>query len=376
MQPRVTLITNIIAPYRLPAFAELAKAVKLSVLFCARSSNAGLDWRFSRDDFPFDAQILGGPAWQLTLRGSPDNPGPVYYWSPNVLRALGRRRPDVVITGGYSMPSIYAGLYCRMTQKRLLLFSDGTAQSERNITVAQRLARAWLVPRSDGALAASRPALERFRALGVPAGRIFFAPHCTDLSPSAKPRSPSPAGPLRVLFVGRLVPRKGVDTLLRGVRLAEQMGADVELTVVGDGSEAAALRRLASDLQLEHVRFLGFLDRAALPAAFADAEVFVFPTRGDTFGIALLEAAQAGLALLSSPCAGAGEELVRDGKTGFLVDPRSAQQLAQRLVELDADRALCARLGKAAAEAASEYTPAQSAEGYKAAIFACLATVP
>ena len=93
------------------------------------------------------------------------------------------------------------------------------------------------------------------------------------------------------------------------------------------------------------MRFLGFLDRAELPAAFADADVFSFPTAGDTFGIALLEAAQAGLALLSSPYAGASEDLVRDGKTGFLVDPQSAQQLPETLVQLDADRVMCSRPG-------------------------------
>ena len=57
------MITNIIAPYRLATFAELAQAVELSVLFCDQGGGAGLDWRLSVDDYPFDAEILGGVSW-------------------------------------------------------------------------------------------------------------------------------------------------------------------------------------------------------------------------------------------------------------------------------------------------------------------------
>ena len=153
MHPKVTVITNIIAPYRLATFAELAQAVELSVLFCDQGGGAGLDWRLSVDDYPFDAEILGGVSWHGRQHASLDNAAPVYYLSPNVLRALRRRNPDVIITGGYSMPSLYASLYCRLKQKRLILFSDGTPRSERHISAAQQLARAWLIRGSDAALA-------------------------------------------------------------------------------------------------------------------------------------------------------------------------------------------------------------------------------
>jgi glycosyltransferase involved in cell wall biosynthesis len=88
---------------------------------------------------------------------------------------------------------------------------------------------------------------------------------------------------------------------------------------------------------------------------------------GDTFGIVLLEAAAAGLALIASPHAGAARDLVDDTEAGVVVEPRDTSALARALATLARDPELRRVMGRAAHALAAERTPARTAEAYLAA---------
>ena len=120
------------------------------------------------------------------------------------------------------------------------------------------------------------------------------------------------------------------------------------------------------------VEWLGFVAHADLPRVFARADAFVFPTLMDPFGIALLEAAAAGLPLVTSPHAGATADFVRDGRNGLVVDPDDRERLADALGRLAADARLRRRLGEAAFAVTADRTPAATARGYVAAVEAAL----
>ncbi|MFG2024788.1 glycosyltransferase family 4 protein [Streptomyces sp. NPDC048825] len=159
-----------------------------------------------------------------------------------------------------------------------------------------------------------------------------------------------------VLFVGRLTPHKGVDRLLRA------LSPDVPLTVVGttghdprppESGYPQLLSRLASGKQ---VRFVHQADDAEVAALYRRAAVFCLPSVPETcygrrvaiselLGLAVIEAMASGTAVVCSRVGGL-PEVVRDGETGFLVDPGDVAQLRDRIRTLVADRPLARRLGE------------------------------
>jgi glycosyltransferase involved in cell wall biosynthesis len=142
--------------------------------------------------------------------------------------------------------------------------------------------------------------------------------------------------------------------------------------VVGTGDDEADLRSLADELGLGDVRWLGFVEQYELPALFASANGFAFPTLDDPFGIVLLEAAAAGLAPIASLHGGATADIVVDRQTGFVVDPNDIESFAAAITELARDPYLREQMGRSIHTLATERTPADTAEAYLRAARAVL----
>jgi len=357
---RVCFITDINTPYMAPVFEALAARCELTVLFGSKTGSRAMAWSLAAPRFRH--RVVGGPA----IRRSADAAD--IYPSPRVLAELRRARPDVVISGGFSFPSLYAAAYCRTSRARLLVQSDGTSRSEAGLGRDQRLTRALLARAAHGAVGNSRLATERLAELGFEP--VFDAPHSTDIErflDVGRARVQRADGAIRVVTVGRLLAAKGIDLLLRAVAQARDQGVAVSVTIVGEGDDEPRLRALASELALTDVHWQGFVEPGDLPAQLARADLFAFPTLGDTFGIVLLEAAAAGLPLVCSPHAGAAGDLVRDGETGFVVEPRDTGAYAGALITLAGDAGLRRGMGRAAHELASRRTPADTAAAYLAA---------
>jgi glycosyltransferase involved in cell wall biosynthesis len=160
----------------------------------------------------------------------------------------------------------------------------------------------------------------------------------------------------RILFVGRLVEKKGVSVLFDALRLLDETGYD--LRIVGDGPLRSQLTAESSGLS---VSFTGVLGRQALAEEFGTASIAVFPSAqassGDQDGlpVALLEAMSTGCAVVASDLPGLRDAVV-DGQCGLLTIPGSAEELAIVLGRLLRDPLLCGQLGRAAATRAENYS--------------------
>ena len=364
---RIAFVTDIVTPYMVAVLDALAQLATLHVVFCSRTGTRGMDWTI---ELRFSHEIVEG----LTIRRrTPDATD--YYLSPGILAALHRARPEAIISGGFSFPSLYAAAYGHLRGVPVLVHSDGTARSEAALGLQNRLSRAALRRLTWGAVANSEPAAERFAEIGFPAERIFRAPHVIHIEPFwqvAAQRERGASGPLKMLFVGRLIPRKGCEWLLRACAAARQTGVDIELTVVGRGGEENRLRDIAEQLDVP-VCWLGFVDQPQLPEIYGQADAFAFPTLDDPFGIVVLEAAAAGLPVIASPHGGATADLVRDGHNGFVVEPTDVDAMAAAITRLARDPELRARMGRAAREGTRGRTPAGSSRGYLEAVLAATA---
>ncbi|CAB4887308.1 unannotated protein [freshwater metagenome] len=159
-------------------------------------------------------------------------------------------------------------------------------------------------------------------------------------------------GPIRLLFVGRLVYYKGLDTLLR----AMAMVPNATLRIVGDGPDRAALEALSAQLGLaDRVEFSGFLYDRELALSYGAADVFVLPSnsKAESFGMAMSEAMANGLPAVSTSL-GTGTDWVNlDEVTGLVVPPDSPPDLATAIGRLQ-DPELREALGIAASQRAHD----------------------
>lgn len=154
----------------------------------------------------------------------------------------------------------------------------------------------------------------------------------------------------RILAVGRLVPKKGFDLLLRALPGILVRRPDAVVEIAGDGPELDALRRLAAELGVaKKVRFLGSVDRDRVRDLLGAAGVFVLPCRSDPSGdrdgipVALMEAMASGVPAVSTRLSGV-PELVRDGDTGVLCTPDDAGAIELAVTRVLADSRLAAGL--------------------------------
>ena len=362
---RVAFVTDIPTPYMLEVLDALAGIVDLTVLFCAHTGSRAMPWA-QRGLQRFRYRVIDG----LAIRsGAPD--GADYYLSPRILTALARSRPRAVISAGYSLPTAYAAIYCRLRRSPLIIYSDGSSWYERKLGRHQLIARAVLLRAASACVAKSKPAAERFLELGVAADRIFLAPHSSTMDRLwrvARERDYGRRDRFTILTAGRLVPHKGVDRLLLAAARLEPRHPPIRLVVAGSGPESHRLRRLAEELGLHDVHFRGFVDHGDMPRLYAEADCFAFPTFDDPFGIVLLEAAAAGLPLVASRHAGATWDLIGDGEAGVIVDPADADGFAAALADLAHDPERRRRLGRSAHLATLDRSPEDSARGYVSAI--------
>lgn len=194
---------------------------------------------------------------------------------------------------------------------------------------------------------------------GVDTSRFYPIP-----SDEAKEYIGVPPCEQMLLFVGRIEPLKGIDTLIQAISLMRKMGVYVCLSVIGgepnpsaetENTEMARLKEMCKQAGLsDMVTFLGKRGQDTLPYYYSAAEAVVVPSHYESFGMVALEAMACGAPVVASQVGGLAY-LVKDGETGFTVPVDDPKALAERLALLINDHALRKRLGSQAAQAAKGY---------------------
>jgi glycosyltransferase involved in cell wall biosynthesis len=360
---RLTLLTEIPAPFRLPLFNALAAedGIDLQVLFLSEEDPRRTHYRFYADELRASWRVLHGRSirrggvWLILNRG--------------VVRALERQRPDVVIVGGWNQPAFWvAALWCRARHRKLVVWIESTSGDARSGLALLERAKRWFARHSDAALVPGRLSAEFAHGLGTPRDRIRIAPNAIDgeifgervaerRAHREQLRADLGISGFVVLYVGRLDVEKGLDTLIESMR--DVLGT---LVLVGGGETEQELRALAGD----DVRFTGPLERDALVDWYAAADAFVLPSISEPWGMVLNEAAAAGLPLVATDAAGAAHELIEDGRNGFRVPAGDRGALNEALGRLADDETLRAAAGQRSLEVARRFTP----EAWAAAVAA------
>jgi glycosyltransferase involved in cell wall biosynthesis len=236
-----------------------------------------------------------------------------------------------------------SGCKCRLVVGTHNYFSTSSAISPRFLDrLTPPLAR-WLYPRADCAAAVSSDvARDLVSTIGLREDFVHMIPNPVDIQravagarePADHPFFRLAHGPVLVA-VGRFVPEKGFDVLLRALpRVRESV--DAKLVILGEGSQRNALEALVDELQLrEHIALPGFVDN---PFSFmAAAAALVAPSRLEGFGNVLVEAMACGTPVVATDCPGGPSEILQDGRYGPVVETGWAGPLAEAILSTLAD---------------------------------------
>jgi glycosyltransferase involved in cell wall biosynthesis len=196
--------------------------------------------------------------------------------------------------------------------------------------------------------------------------RVEVIPHGVDAERFCPARD-WPVDDGYILFVGRLVAQKGVDTLLRAFSAVLRRCPDVHLVLAGDGDLELFFVRVARYLGFPHrISFVKWQSGAALVKLYQRAQVVVMPSHYEPFGLVALEAMACGRPVVASRVGGLAE-IIEDGVQGYLVPAGDHLELARRLVSLILRPKLRQRMGRAARARAKRFTWARAAAQTEAA---------
>jgi len=159
----------------------------------------------------------------------------------------------------------------------------------------------------------------------------------------------------KIIYVGGLRKVKGIKYLLKAMKMIISERTNTSLTIIGNGEEYYSLKKIATDLGIaESVEFLGHVDNDKIPKHLDSSDILVLPSLSEGFPNIILEALASGLPIICTDITGI-REIILNGKNGFLVEPKSSQQITKKLFALIDDGNLYEEISRNNIIAAEKY---------------------
>jgi len=376
MRRRFVVLTEIIAPYRIPVFNALAQhpQIDLHVIFLADTDPTLRQWHVYAHEIEFSYEVLPSWRWRIGEYNVLLNRG--------LTSALKQAAPEAVLCGGYNYLTSWECLsWARRNDVRFLLWVESTARDSRNRRALVELLKKKYITHCDGFVVPGKSSRQYLLECGAAGMDIFVAPNAVDnhffsAAAAARMQDLDLRAALQLptryfLFVGRLVPAKGVFDLLQAYgMLPPVFRKKIGLVFVGDGVAKSELGRLAASIWPGSVQFCGFVQRELLPAYYAFADALVLPTHSDTWGLVVNEAMACGLPIVVSDVAGCVADLVDDSWNGRVIHSADSSELAAALAEVAGSSDIRAAMGARSSERIRAYSPEACANGIATALFA------
>lgn len=367
--PPVVVVTGALAPYTHVLYERLAERLAdrdgraLHVLSCTPRESAR-QWVMPPPRL-YRHAVLPGLRWH---RSSIRN----LYLNPAVVPRLAALRPAAVVLNDFSPTMLFAAAATRLRRIPTLVRTDGVIETDPGQRSApHRWLRRAIVSGAAAGIGPSEGSGAVLARYGLPPGRFVLSPLFPAWTPPAPP-PPDAARPYDLLFCGMLNEEvKGARFFTDVVLACRDRGRRLSVRVAGDGPLRAEMEARFAQAGIV-ARFDGFLAQEALPDVYASARLFLFPSRGDVWGIVVQEALQSGTPVLASPHSGAARGLLEAYGCGEVRPMIVAEWAAASLHLLDDERRRQDLRG-AAARALPHFTVEAAVAGYLDALEPLLA---
>jgi glycosyltransferase involved in cell wall biosynthesis len=284
-------------------------------------------------------------------------------------------KPNIVFTKAFSIWTALAIIYKLLTRSRVIIAYEGSSPGvDYSKSVWRTRLRSLMSAQADAFVTNSHAGKAYLTdVLGADPNCVFVhpyevaSPHLLfesqqqlDLAKAKKPV---------FITVGQLIPRKGIDLLLEACMLLKSQGLnDYTVWIAGKGPQQEELEAKTEQAGLsEQIKFLGWVDYSSLGYYFSAADVFVFPTLADTWGLVTLEAMAIGKPAICSQYAGTAE-MVADGENGYVIDPKRPQMLADKMKVFIQRPELAIAMGEKAKQSMSRYSPEVVAQSLQSVV--------
>ncbi len=373
---RAALVTNVLPHYRVKGFELLARRLAGRIDFFVLTETMAHRNFIRADSHPnLSVHVLPGKAF---ARPPFDD---VHLNDPRTVL----RDHDLIILSGWDEPTfILLWLLAQLQGKRAAFWIESTYHDGIRTTWKESYKR-FLLRRAVGAIVMGKNSAAYCEWLGMPHSKIFIAPNAGDsdyFRAQAATLEPKRDG-LRqqlglegivILFVGRMIEfYKNVSTLLRAQRCIQEKNLPAQLILIGEGPDRVLYEQLTRELNLQNVRFENFMSRAELARYYAASDIFVLPSRSETWGQVINEAMEFALPIVTTQNVGASADLVCDGENGFVVPTNDVNALVGALELLIQNASVRHTMGERSCEIISHYTPEVWADAFARAVETMLA---
>lgn len=352
--------------YWQPAISKLAQMFPQTTVFTGH-------WQGFAPGFEetFAVEVLERKVIQLT-RTSTGYGNSFTYLSLNIVSRLFRFKPHLIFTSSFGVWTILALLLKPLAKWQVVIAYEGSSPSVDYRGSALRLGlRRAMVKAADALITNSKGGKAYLiDILKAKENKVFRQPYevpaTTALFGNTQQDERDNIEQLQkpvFLFVGGIVPRKGLHLLLEACVVLHKRGyRNYTLLVVGDGAQRKELEAFSQKHDLaDCVKWTGRVDYGSLGDYFRNADVFVLPTLEDTWGVVVLEAMALGKPVLCSKWAGASE-MVIEGENGFLFEPHQPEELAEVMRRFIEQPNLSVSMGYKSQQLMAQHTPEIAAQ--------------
>lgn len=292
--------------------------------------------------------------------------------SPSIIGHLLKFRPQIVFPQAFSLWTVLVVLLKPLCGWKIAIIYDGSSPNTDFRDSSFRTFVRRILAKFADAFVSNSQAGKRYlvEALNVPEAEVFTRTYLVpDAETLLKPLSEDQQNlglkqPI-FLYVGRITARKGIKTLLQACAILKKQGySDYTLLIVGKGDQQDELEAFIKEQDFpEQVNWVGWVDYGSLGAYFQQANIFVFPTFEDVWGMVVPEAMVFGKPILCSNGA-ASCELVVEGENGYIFDPTNAQELSEKMRIFIDNPDLIESMGESSRQLISQKTPETAAKAY------------
>lgn len=322
---KVLYLTNLASPYRVDFFNELSKYCDLTVLF-ERKKATDRDDEWYSDNFKFKAIFLNSK-----------NIGNEASLSFEVIKYL-KENFDYIILGGYSTPTaMIASTYMKLHKIPYILNADGgfINDNERKLNY---LIKKHFISSASYWLSSGKETNKYLKYYGAEKEKIFNFPFTSLREKDILKEciSDQERDRLRVKYnvpykkviisIGQFIHRKGFDWMIESYK---DLDKDIGIYIIG-GKPTNYYIDLKNKYQMSNLHFVDFQDKENILNWYRLADLFVFPTREDIWGLVINEAMSQGLPVITTNKCLAGLELIKQEENGYIVECENKKELLER----------------------------------------------
>jgi glycosyltransferase involved in cell wall biosynthesis len=332
---KILLITNIPTPYRVPLFNVLSDLLRingyqLKVIFSGKGY-ARRQFQIREEEFRFEYHFLEGGKYS-----SGETSERTFFFYKGLNRIIQKEKPRLCIVSGFS-PATIACCFNKIFRGIPYIIWSGSVPHERNKNLIRNIQRKFLIRKASAFVAYGSRAKRYLLDMGADPEKVAIGINTVDtryfyMETMKYREGQTEQAPFTFLYLGYLIPRKNPGRILEAIARLKKHRSAFQVIFVGDGISKPLLERQSAELGIEDlVMFTGYKQKEELPPLLAQSHVFLFQTDFDIWGLVLNETMAAGLASLVSPNAGACDDLLEEGVTGFGCNFENSEEAAGKM---------------------------------------------